>query len=295
MNSDQIRYFLTLAGELHFWNAAEKLFMTQSALSRQIKSLEQELGVQLFERSKRSVRLTEAGSFLREQWLRISEEMEKVHRQAKSIHDGSYGTVSLAYPGSIAYAFLPALIAAVAKDLPAVKIELVEPTDVSVEQLLLSHQLDLALRRDPARNPALQSAVLYSEHFSLVVPAGHALDQQNFKSLQQVSEEKFILSGLQHNTYYVSLLRDLFRSYGFTPNVHIESDFGSMILSLVARGLGVSILPGSYDSSAPASVRFITLPQTTNLYAAWRKDDNSPVLKNVLSLVKATSRNFGKH
>ena len=292
MELQQIKYFLTLAEELHFWNSAEKLFITQSALSRQIKALEEELGVQLFERSKRTVKLTEAGIFLQEQWLRMMEEIERVHRQAKSIYEGKFGLISIAYPGSIAYGFLPAFISSIADSFPEVKMELVEPTDVSIEQLLLNHQLDLALRRDPAENPALKSATLYSEHFALIVPEDHKLNQQNFHSLTQVKDEKFILSGLNHKTFYVSSLRQLFREYNFEPNVHIESDFGAMMLSLVARGLGVSIMPGSYASSAPAGVRFINLPQKTTLYAAWRKDDNNPVLKNVLAILHSIAKKF---
>lgn len=292
MELQQIRYFLTLAEELHFWNSAEKLFITQSALSRQIKALEDELGVQLFERSKRTVKLTKAGAFMQEQWTRMMEEIDRIHRQAKSIHEGTYGMVSIAYPGSIAYGFLPAFISAIANALPDVKLELVEPTDVSIEQLLLSHQLDLALRRDPAENPALQSVNLYSENFSLIVPENHLLNEENFKSLAQVKDEKFILSGLHHKTYYVSSLRQLFSAYNFEPNVHIESDFGGMVLSLVAKGLGVSIMPGSYAISAPPGVRFINLPQKTSLYAAWRKDDNNPVLRNVLSIVQTIAKEF---
>lgn len=292
MELQQIRYFLTLAEELHFWNSAEKLFITQSALSRQIKALEDELGVQLFERSKRTVKLTKAGAFMQEQWTRMMEDIDRTHRQAKSISDGTYGMVSIAYPGSIAYGFLPAIVSAIANSLPEVKLELVEPTDVSIEQLLLSHQLDLALRRDPAENPALQSATLYAEHFSLIVPKDHPLNAENFSSLAQVKEEKFILSGLHNKTFYVSSLQQLFRAYNFEPNVHIESDFGGMVLSLVAKGLGVSIMPSSYAISAPSGVRFINLPQKTSLYAAWRKDDNNPVLRNVLKIVQEIARGF---
>lgn len=292
MELQQIKYFLVLAEELHFWKSAEKLFITQSALSRQIKALEDELGVELFERSKRTVKLTKAGSFLQGQWLRMMEEIDRIHRQAKSIHEGTFGMVSIAYPGSIAYGFLPALISAIAKSLPEVKLELVEPTDISVEQMLLNHQLDLALRRDPAENPALNSSNLYSEHFSLIVPDNHPLDEHSFNSLRDVKDEKFILSGLNHKTYYVASLRQLFDEYNFKPNVHIESDFGAMVLSLVARGLGVSIMPSSYASSAPPGVRFIDLPQKTNLYAAWRKDDNNPVLRNVLAIVQTIAKEF---
>jgi DNA-binding transcriptional LysR family regulator len=292
MELQQIRYFLTLAEELHFWNSAEKLFITQSALSRQIKALEDELGVQLFERSKRTVKLTEAGIFLREQWLRMIEDIERIHRQAKSIHEGTYGFIRIGYPGSIAFGFLPQLISTIAGSLPEVKMELVEPTDISFEQLLLNHQLDLALRRDPAENPALQSAILYAEHFALIVPEAYPLTQGNFKTLADVKEERFILSGLHNKTHYVSALLQLFSTYSFTPNVHIESDFGGVILGLVAKGLGISIMPSSYAISAPPGVRFIRLPQKTNLYAAWRKGDNNPVLKNVLAIAQTIAKDF---
>jgi DNA-binding transcriptional LysR family regulator len=289
MELQQIRYFLALSEELHFWNTSEKLFITQSALSRQIKSLEDELGVQLFERNKRNVKLTKAGVFMKEQWLRMMDEINRIHRQAKNIHAGTYGFISIGYPGSIAYGFLPELITSIAESLPEVKIELVEPTDVTFEQLLINYQIDIGFRRDPAVNPSLQSVCLYSEHFSLVVHNDHHLHQENFHDLQEVKDEKFILSGLHHKTFYVSTVRQIFADYKFTPNVHIESDYGAIILSLVAKGLGITILPSSYESSAPANVRFIKLPHKTNLYVTWRKEDANPVLKNVLDVVQSVA------
>nr|WP_242693197.1 LysR family transcriptional regulator [Sabulibacter ruber] len=288
----QIKYFLALADELHFWNTAEKMFITQSALSRQIKALEEELGVTLFERSKRSVKLTQAGIFLRDRWRPLLEEITRTHRQALKIHEGAYGSISIGYPGSVAYGFLPEVISRFSQTLPELKVELVEPTDISFEELLLSFRMDLAFRRDPAENPALSSICLYSEPFALIVPQDHPLTEQNFTGLQDVKDEKFIMSGLHQKTFYVNSLQEMFLANGFTPNVYIESDFGGMILSLVARGLGVSVLPSSYAFGAPPDVRFIHLPQKVNLYVTWRKDDASPVLRNVLELVQAIAQEY---
>lgn len=292
MELQQIKYFLALAQELHFWNTAERMFITQSALSRQIKALEDELGIQLFERSKRSVKLTAAGAFLRDQWTPLLDEINRIHMQARKIHEGAFGTLRIGYPGSIAYGFMPELITSISRSFPELKVELVEPTDISFEQLLLSYQMDMAFRRDPAENPALQSICLYSEPFALAVPSNHHLNEQNFSGLQDLKDEKFILSSLTNTSFYVSSLRQVFEDHDFNPNVYIETDFGAMTLGLVSKGLGVTILPYSYSFSALPNVRFIALPYTVNLYVTWRRDDKSPVLRNILQQVQDTALKF---
>lgn len=292
MELQQIKYFLALSQELHFWKTAERMFITQSALSRQIKALEDELGVQLFERSKRTVKLTEAGTFLRDQWRPMLDEINRIHMQAKKIHEGASGFVRIGYPGSTVYSFMPELIASISQTQPELKIELVEPTDISFEQLLLNYQMDMAFRRDPAENPALQSNCLYSEPFALVVPLNHPLDDHNFTGLQNLKDEKFILSNLAQTTFYTASLRQMLEDYKFTPNVYIETDFGGMSLGLVSKGLGVTILPYSYSFSALPNVRFIPLPYKMNLYVTWRKNDNSPVLRNILQQVSETATKY---
>ncbi|KEO73747.1 LysR family transcriptional regulator [Anditalea andensis] len=292
MELQQIKYFLALAQELHFWNTAEKIFITQSALSRQIKALEDELGLKLFERTKRSVKLTAAGAFLRDKWELMLDEIDLIHRQAKKLQDGESGSIRIGYAGSIAYGFLPDLIASISAHFPELKVDLVEPIDISTEKQLLNYQMDLAFRREPAGNPALQSVCLYSENISLVVPENHHLNEENFGSILDVKDEKFILSGLHHQTYYVASLRQMFNECGMEPNVHIESDFGGMILSLVSKGLGISILPHSYAINNLQGVRFIRLPTLVSLYVTWRKDDPSAVLKNILRQVEQISFNY---
>ena len=187
---------------------------------------------------------------------------------------------------------MPKLITSISESLPDLKIELVEPTDIHFEQLLLNYQMDMAFRRDPAENPALQSSCLYSEPFALAVPMNHHLNEQNFTGLQDIKDEKFILSNLRQATFYTSSLRQMFEDYKFNPKVYIETDFGGMGLGLVSQGLGVTILPYSYSFSALPNVRFISLPYKMNLYATWRKNDNSPGLENVLQLVSETADKY---
>ncbi|RYF79472.1 MAG: LysR family transcriptional regulator, partial [Chitinophagaceae bacterium] len=180
-------------------------------------------------------------------------------------------------------------------ELPDLKTELVEPEDIDFEDMLLNYHMDLALRRDSAKNPALQSECLYNEPFALIVPENHSLTTANYAGLEKLTAEKFILSGLHHNTFYGASLKQIFSSHNFAPQVTIESDYGATVLSLVAMGLGVTILPASYAFSAKAGVRFINLPYQTSLYANWRRDDNNPALRNLLQLVRKVAPKFNQY
>lgn len=283
MKIQHIRYFLVLANELHFWRASEKLYTSQSNLSRHIQSLEDEMGVKLFERDKRNVELTAAGKFLQSEWKELIEHFDQSKIHAQKIHKGSAGTISIAYPGSITYNFLPDLLKTLHKELPELKIELTEPTDKTHATLLLDFSIDLSFSRDKIEHPNVLSQKLYSEPVSLVVPNHHRITAANFNDLRDLQNDKFIISSLHHTTYFSSLLRNIFARHGFEPQTLIESDFGSMILALVARELGVTIIPQSFKYAGIAGVRFIELDDEVDLYVNQRKNDDNPVVAHVLS------------
>ncbi|WP_052732661.1 LysR family transcriptional regulator [Hymenobacter terrenus] len=147
MHLHQLRYFLRLADKLHFWQTAEDLSITQSVLSRHIKSLENELGFQLFERNQRNVRLTAAGELLRTEWLRLLDELEAVHRHARQVSTGEVGSLRIGHIGSAAYAWLPQLLASFAVRYPLVQTELIETMASDPEQRLLTYQVDVGFWR----------------------------------------------------------------------------------------------------------------------------------------------------
>ncbi len=185
MNILQIKYFLVLANELHFWKTAEKVFISQSSLSRQIQALEEELGIQLFERDKRNVKLTNAGKFLQEQWAMKMKELDQIQRQAKKIEEGNSGTIAITYPGSITYKFLPNFLEYLKSKLPDLKLELTEPTDEEHEKLLLDYKTDIAFSRDKINNSSIDSLKLYSESICLVVPKDHWLNKDSLKNMNK--------------------------------------------------------------------------------------------------------------
>lgn len=282
MNLYQIKYFLVLADELHFWNASEKIGISQSSLSRQIQSLEEELDFKLFERNKRNVKLTNAGVYLKDKWRVSLDEMEKNQRQAKKISEGKYGRISIAHPGSISYDFLPDLLNIFSSEIPELKVELIEPEAIKREELLVSNRIDIAYSREPISNGLICSRKLYSEYVCLVVSDKHWLNENNFKDLKKIKEDFFLISGLHHSTFFSSLLRKIFLNAGFEPKIHIESDFGNTILNLVSKNLGVSILPYSYRAAKNYSVNFIKLNEKISLYINWRRDEKNEVVKNVI-------------
>ncbi|MBU2938944.1 LysR family transcriptional regulator [Lacinutrix sp. C3R15] len=294
MTTQQIKYFLTLANELHFWKTAEKLFIAQSSLTRHIQSLEDEIGIQLFERDKRNVKLTDAGKFLQEKWTNSIKDLEHIQEQAKKIDQGTSGTVSISYPGSIAFSYLPKFLSILNTNMPDLKLELMEPTDENHEKLLLDYKTDIAFNRDEIKNAHINSLKISSEPICLVVPNNHWLNNETIKNLRALKNEKFIISGLHQNTFFATLLRNLFNKHDMEPKTVIESDFGGMILNLVSKELGISILPYSFKFANTQNVKFIELEEQINLYVNWRKQEPNKTIKHVLEYANSIKTNYSK-
>lgn len=285
MDIQQIRYFLGLADELHFWKSAEKMNLTQSALSRNIKALEDELGLRLFDRDKRNVRLTKAGVFLREEWQRLLAQIDNVHRHAQQISVGEAGSIRIGHPGSVTHSLIPDLLHQVATLYPHLRVELKEIIVMKNADSLLNYQVDVLFTRIPTENPALASRFVSSDPFALVVPEAHSIQAATFTDLCSVKGERFILPAFDNRNPYTELLSAIFQAYDYRPTVIFESDYGSIILSLVAKGLGISLMPISYAVQSPPGVRFIKLNHHSTIYMVWRKDDPNPIIAKLLLLV----------
>jgi DNA-binding transcriptional LysR family regulator len=283
-----IRYFLGLAQDLHFWNAAEKLNITQSALSRQIQGLEAELGAQLFDRSKRRVELTSAGRFLANEWTRLLPDIDNIHRQTRQISAGEAGTLAITYPGSMTYSILPDLVMTFRQHYPQVRIELTERCGAEVEAALLDYRSDIAFERDPPHSPLLKYKKIRSEPFAVVLAEAHPIGTTvAFHDLKCLEHEPFVLPSRATDGDYVQVLFAMFDQYDYRPRVVFESNYGGALLSLVARGLAVSVMPLSYRTGSPVGVRFIPLPHQTDLYVIWRKDISCAIVQNALPVVDA--------
>lgn len=285
MDTQQLKYFLALANELHFWKTAEKMNITQSALSRQIMALENELGLQLFFRNKRNVKLTPAGEFLQEKWSSKLIQLEAIQKHARQIHLGEQGTVTIAHPDSISYAILPDFIKKIAAVYPKLKIELVQLTYEQQEDNLKNYKIDLAFSREQNQSPVINSKNISSEKLCLVVPADH-----HFKTIEDITNksmvgEKFISTKAGSSNSYDAIIGEIYSHYQIDSDSYISCEFGSTIISLIKNGLGISILPESYSLHYNEGIRFIPLSFTANLYLNWRKDDPNTLIHNILELI----------
>ncbi len=285
MDLQQIKYFLALAHELHFWKTAAKISITQSALSRQIQSLEAELGVQLFERNKRNVKLSPAGQFLREKWEVKLNELEFFHQHARQIQLGESGTIIIAHPDSISASIMPDMLSRISAALPKLKIELVQVKYEDQQEFLRNYKVDLLITRDINTSDDFRSEKIHTDHLAIVVPENHPFrDAKNITS-EALNEQKFILPVKDEGSSYSDIIHQFFRSFNVVPDAYLHSEFGSAIIALVRKGLGIAVLPDSYRFHESTGIRFITMPFKTELFLNWRVDDQHPVLANVLKLI----------
>lgn len=287
MNFQQLQYFLALADELHFWRTSEKTFITQSALSRHIRTIERELGIQLFERNNRNVKLTKAGEFLRDEFRKLLDDFESLTRHAQQIAAGEIGMLRIGHPASITFSLLPDLISAFRHKHPNLTAQMIELPGTDFDTALLSYHIDIGLNREPNKTKGLTSKQILTENFALVVPVAHPLANKETIDLAEAKDERFILPFSTGRSEHAARIRSLFEEAGFIPQVYFESDDGGTILGLITRGLGISVLPFSYFHHSRDEVRFIKLQATTSVYAVWRGNDENAGLKNFLNVMES--------
>lgn len=285
MTTQQIAYFLQLSEELHYWRTSYKVNTTQSVLSRQIKALEDELQVQLFIRTNRKVELSAAGRFLQQQWKPLFEKINAAALYARKIHQGEGGSIVINHPGSISYDMLPELVSKVSSVYPDVKVELIQIKQNQEIEMLKAYELDLSYSRLLYEDELLTSRLIRHDSLALVVPESHPIVTEAHITSDALQHERFILSTLTDGETYQLKLEEIFTRYDLTPEIRFESDFGSVIMSLVEKGLGISIIPFSYSYANHPGIRFIKLPFDVPLYLHWRKEEENAVIRNVLQLI----------
>ena len=283
-----LRYFLAVAEDLHFRKAAERLYISQPGLSRQIKELEKSMGVQLFDRHNRKVELTPAGLFLQEELKRHLKELEHIIQHTKLLNDGLHGNLKFGYVGSAMQKIIPELLLKFKKKHPDVLFSLKEMDNQKQIEYLLSREIDIGFVRLERVPRGLQSFPILTESFCLVLPSDHTLGAKNFKKLSQLKDESFILFNPKYSPSYYEKVMSIFDDNGFTPIVTHNTIHSSSIYKLVQNNFGISIVPKSLKTEPLNGVKFIELnsiPQRTVLSAVWNTNNRNPMLKSILPII----------
>ncbi len=294
MELRHLRYFMAVAEELHFSKAAERLFIVQPALSRQIKELEAELGLSLFKRTKRAVALTEAGSYYYNEAKNILLTLEQMRKRAKEIDSGSIGKIKIGYVGSAMQSVLPKMILHLQKQYPELRFELYEMKAKVQIEMLKNGKLDIGFLRVPGEDKELMYETIFTETYSLVIPATHKKNERNFKSLHEFANENFILQPRSTGERYFDNIISLCNAAGFSPVITHESLNEDATIRLVENGLGVSIFPTSFKKTFNAKVKFIELKNTKQkleLSIAWNNNNNNSTLQTFIKIIR---ENTGK-
>lgn len=282
-----LKYFLAVAEELHFRKAAEKLFISQPGLSRQIRQLEEELHVKLFARNNRNVVLTEAGKYFQNEVIVLFKNLNSIVKHAQSIDAGVEGSFNFGYIGSAMQNVIPELLVKIRTDYPAIHFDLKEMDNQKQINSLLSHDIDIGFVRMENVPTGLSLKPLFEDTFSLVLPKGHHINKNNFRDISQLKDEPFILFDTSYSkTYYDKVMR-IFDDSGFTPNISHKTIHATTIYRLVENHFGVSIVPSSLKLGYDLNVKFIELKNIehrTTLSAVWNKDNRNPILSKILSM-----------
>lgn len=283
-----LNYFLAVAEDLHFRRAAERLYISQPGLSRQIKEMETNLGIKLFERHNRKVQLTKVGEYLKTEITSHLKNLDHILNHAKLLNDGVEGHLNLGYVGSAMQQIIPNLLLKLRKENPNVLFSLKEMDNQKQINELLNYDIDMGFVRLERVPRGLNIRPVLNEPFCLVLPKHHKITKKNFKSLTQLKDESFILFDSKYSASYYEKVMQIFDESQFSPIVSHNTIHASSIYKLVEHNFGISIVPKSLQTNHNQGIKFIELnniPQRTVLSMVWNKDNRNPTLNKIIDII----------
>ncbi len=265
MELRQIQYFIEVAKKEHMTEAAHNLHIAQSAISRQIVNLEAELGVDLFIREGRNVRLTPIGKVFLEHVQVAMQGIEKAKKEIEEFLDPERGTIRIGFPSSLAAYTLPMIISEFRERYPEIKFELRQGAYRHLIDSVIKGEIDIALLGPvPKEEKLIKGKILFVEEIVALLPTSHPFANNSSLPLDQLRNDSFVLypKGFILHEIVVNACKQL----GFQPRVSFEGDDMDTIKGLVAAGLGVTLLPEItlYDNIPRTTVKIpLSEPKVT--------------------------------
>lgn len=286
---------MAVAEESHFRKAAEHLCMTQPALSRQIQRLEEELGVQLFVRDRRKVALTDAGRAFLEEARAVLERVDLAQTVARRAARGQTGSLSIGYsPFFIIPAAFPEAVRLYRERFPDVALQMHDLYPAEQVRELLEGEIDVGLVWLPIDDGGLHVETLLEEAIVAALPANHPLACNAQVVLEDLAQEPFVFFPRWEAPGYHDLITGTCREADFIPEVVVEANSMQGMASMVATGIGVSLMPVSaseVELKKPMVVykEIAQLEVRVEVGLARRSEEETPVLKRFLEVAREVS------
>lgn len=290
MELRQLAYFEVIAEESHFGRASRRLSVAQPALTRQIQQLERELGVQLFDRSHRRIRLTDAGQAFLVETRELLAKAEQAKEAARRAAHGETGRLTVAFVGSATYSPLPLILRSFRERFPKVHLLLDEMDSSAQCAALLDRRVDVGFLRTPLADPELISETLLREPIVVALPQGHALSRQATVPLVALAAEPFVLFHRGQQPGYAEVVLAVCAAAGFQPRLAQEAIEVQTAIGLVGAGFGVCLVPEAVHGLRRPGVVYRPLenpPPMTELVAIYRRDNRAPAVREFLTAVRA--------
>jgi DNA-binding transcriptional LysR family regulator len=286
MELREVRSFVTLAEQLHFGRAADLLHISQPALTKQIRRLEDEIGGDLLARGRHGAQLTALGhQFLRGAHLLVRDADELLERTRQTA-TGQTGRLRIGF-GFHTFELVPRVLVRLRKSVPSIELSLRDMSTAEQVEALRSEKIDLGFVRLPVGRE-LQTLPVIEDRLMLV--SSLSPDWPKSLTLRECRERPFVLISRERSPTMHQHVLALCAKHGFHPRAVQEVPEVTTALALVQAGLGVTLIPQSFGSTHFTGVRFHTLrdPEARwRVGAAWRKADSNPLIARFLALLKA--------
>ncbi|GAB6430295.1 LysR substrate-binding domain-containing protein [Bacillus luti] len=245
---------------MHFTKAAEKLNISQPSLSQQIRALEHELGMPLFDRIGKKISLTEAGKILLLHTKTIFREIEQARSAIQDLNGLQHGSLTIGSLLTVVNYLLPPAILNFNKLYPNIELSVLGLRTGDIREKLLQNELDIGITFLPVQDKEIVSIPLYKSELTLVVPTGHTLTERSHISIVELQGYPLIL--LPKNFFLTELITSHCQQFDFTPKSILEISTMESLIQMVSKGMGITVLPKPY----------IDFLQNTNIQALKIKD-----------------------
>lgn len=294
MNSRQLEYFLAVARELNFTKAAESMFVSQTAVTQQIKVLEEQLGVHLFERTKRKVALTPAGRVFQEEAVDILKRIDLAAQRTRAVSSGFTGSLNVGFALGIGNTEVAERIQAFHQKYPNISMKFVNHSPSMLMKSLRSGEVDLILM--PLFDEAFYGDIAYRkiawDNLIAVLPKNHRLAQNQYITWRELKDEPLILAASpEKEVGEGKMILENFLRRGYQPQVLEPIEDVETIFFMISANMGITILPAYLTASVYTRGRLAAVPfggvtDQVDIIAGWMPDKASPSLERILPFLE---------